>query len=104
MNLLKRISLFALILAASGCGTFTELSYPPSQGVRLYGGVKTDFEVAESTYYLTYVDVPFTAVGDTLVLPYSATVYFFGGDDDEAPEPEEKSDDSGDEDDVKVDD
>lgn len=92
-------TLIALMLAAalgSGCGTVNNINKPttaPANGpdaavCRVYGGVREDADVFwhypwnQTTQYVDYVAIPvlgvanlfFDCVGDTLTLPYTATV------------------------------
>ncbi|MDF1664262.1 MAG: hypothetical protein P1V97_21020 [Planctomycetota bacterium] len=78
----RLIGLFALLVLFAGCGTYTECVHPPSSGPRIYGGVKTDMEIRG----VLYADVPLSAVGDTLLLPYTGCIAYFDDDDSvEAP-------------------
>lgn len=85
----RLIGLIALLALFSGCGTYTECIHPPSSGPRIYGGVKTDMEIQG----VLYADVPLSALSDTLLLPYTASIAYFDGDDsgdDSTPEKAEK--------------
>src|SRR5436190_2124808 len=77
-----------VVLFTSGCGTVCNTVWwnPDEGGQRAYGGTRADFQVATSefanpkpdassidrvaTVSLALLDIPFSAVGDTLTLPY----------------------------------
>lgn len=78
------LTLLLLLGLFTGCGTYTECIHPPSSGPRIYGGVKTDMEIRG----VLYADVPLSAVGDTLLLPYTGCIAYFDDDDSESREDE----------------
>ena len=88
----RLFGLFAFLVFLSGCGTYTECIHPPSEGPRIYGGVKTDMEIEG----VLYADVPLSAVGDTLLLPYTGSIALFN--DDEDGDEDKNDDDDEDED------
>jgi uncharacterized protein YceK len=80
---MSRRILFGVVCAAaalgSGCGTVANTAYlaPYEGGERVYGGVQLAWEKAGSqenkstlVTAAAYADVPLSAIGDTLALPY----------------------------------
>jgi len=67
--------IFATLLTAvllTGCGTICNQISPMNSG-RRYGGVSQDIETARAgggAAYMFLLDVPFSAVTDTLLLPF----------------------------------
>jgi uncharacterized protein YceK len=68
---------------SSGCGTVSNTAYldPYEGGKRVYGGVQVAWDKAansesRSTWVTAaaYADVPLSAIGDTLTLPYTVAV------------------------------
>ena len=68
-----------------GCGTFSNLTEPG--GTRIYGGVGRDVDVFEDTFtfapnvvvysagmFAAVLDLPFSAIADTLTLAYVVPV------------------------------
>jgi len=82
----RRILLWAVCAAASvssGCGTVANTAYldPYEGGKRVYGGVqvawdKTANQESRSSWVTAaaYADLPLSAIGDTLTLPYTIAV------------------------------
>ena len=82
----SRILLWAVCAGAavsSGCGTVANTAYldPYEGGKRVYGGVQVAWDKAanpesQSTWVTAaaYADVPLSAIGDTLTLPYTVAV------------------------------
>jgi uncharacterized protein YceK len=82
---MSRLPILLLTLVAatllSGCGTAANTLWfiPEEGGMRVYGGVRADWEAAHRSYppdinlprYLAIVDMPLSAVGDTLTLPFT---------------------------------
>ncbi len=60
-----------MILAATlcGCGTVDNLTNGDRQ---VYGGVRHDFQNVSSGKTAALLDVPFSAIGDTVTLPVTA--------------------------------
>lgn len=58
-----------LTLSLCGCGTMSNMS-TGDRGV--YGGVRQDFQNISSGKGAAWIDVPFSAVGDTVTLPFTA--------------------------------
>jgi uncharacterized protein YceK len=83
--MIRILGIFSLLTLLSGCGTYYECVHPPSKGPRVYGGVKTDFEIRG----FMYGDVPLSAIGDTLILPYTGAIALFEDDENTAKEDQE---------------
>ena len=68
-----------LLLALAGCGTLRDLTGPSpleTPGPHVYGGVRTDLELAKTPFccsgtmaFFFLPDVPFSAILDTALLP-----------------------------------
>jgi len=90
-------SVLAVLVLTSGCGTFCNTVYfhPYEGGKRVYGGVRGDCEaverlaVAPATHETEWdrirlgifhvFDMPFSALGDTLTLPYILWIGYTDG-------------------------
>jgi uncharacterized protein YceK len=74
---------FAATALLSGCGTAANTLWfiPEEGGMRVYGGVRADWESARQSaadpsrpagpLWLCIADMPLSAVGDTLTLPFT---------------------------------
>ena len=70
-----------LSAVAQGCGTFVDTLGVHGQGPRIFGGVRTDIDAFSFRNLEVYmypllflymiIDVPLSAVFDTLLLPYT---------------------------------
>lgn len=65
-NLLGGVILTAVLC---GCGTMNNMT---SGDREVYGGVRQDFQNISSGKTGALIDVPFSAVGDTVTLPFTA--------------------------------
>jgi uncharacterized protein YceK len=92
MPVVRRVfrgTLVAVILSVmSGCMSLEHL-LDPDQKLIMYGGVNSSLEYMEDEESSIFgnvmraIDLPFTFVGDTLLLPISAPVELSRGDDEE---------------------
>ena len=82
----RRFLVWAVCVGAavsSGCGTMANTAYftPGEGGKKVYGGVQVDWDVAvkqnESAWVTAaaFADLPLSAIGDTLSLPYLLALY-----------------------------
>jgi uncharacterized protein YceK len=75
-------SILALIgagcLCLTGCGTFSDAICGPIGGPVYYRGVRMDIEAVKEggKMALMAADIPFSAVADTLLIPYYTYGYF----------------------------
>jgi uncharacterized protein YceK len=70
-------ALLALLLG--GCGTILSLS-PHEGGLSPYSGVRTDIELIPDVMPLLVLDLPLSAVLDTLLLPISIPLWLSADD------------------------
>ena len=87
------LGLLVIVLFCGGCGTVRNLNPQPDSGegdnptpTRIYGGVRQDWTELKAQRFndvycmnliflpLYLADFPFSLVGDTLTLPYTAAV------------------------------
>jgi uncharacterized protein YceK len=74
----------ALALSSGGCGTLANTAWfiPEEGGKRVYGGVRADVQSAQQCFETPIegkplsglwclIDLPFSAIGDTITLPYT---------------------------------
>lgn len=85
-------ALLALLLG--GCGTILSLS-PHEGGLSPYSGVRTDIELIPDVMPLLVLDLPLSAVLDTLLLPVSIPLWLSEDDPDPYHEPEPGPEPSG---------
>jgi uncharacterized protein YceK len=67
MNALHILGLASLALC-SGCGSMGGRAYGPPQ--QTYIGVRADSEYVSDGHPLWLIDMPFSAIADTLLLPF----------------------------------
>lgn len=85
-NQLLKLSLTVMLLIASGCGTIVTLpdGGKPKSIPYVYSGVMTEWELLSASHNtewrlpwwaqaLIVCDLPFSAIGDTALLPFTAT-------------------------------
>jgi uncharacterized protein YceK len=77
------IRTFAVVVGAatmtllSGCGTFGDMLAGPIDDHVFYRGVRLDVEAAKEgrSNLILLADLPFSAVADTLLLPFALSLY-----------------------------
>ena len=71
---MRRTAILAILLSLSlcGCGTMGNMMGIHGQP-KVYGGMRQDFRNVKSGYLAYVLDVPFSAVADTLTLPATLT-------------------------------
>lgn len=69
---MRVLLVIAMTLFLSGCGSIISRTAPPGHGNQYYPGVQWD--VRDSAWrYITILDLPFSLVFDTLLLPLDAS-------------------------------
>jgi len=74
--------LFVSVCFTTGCGTYASLEHGESSDLIIFGGVRTDAAfiryqsqqngwLKKQQFYNPYLDLPFSAVSDVILLPYT---------------------------------
>ena len=68
----KLLAPIIFMLFASGCGTLGTLGQNNEYPVQAYAGLTGELGLGESLFHSQFIiEVPFTALADTIVLPYT---------------------------------